>query len=285
MYPSRKAYDPLAFDSFWKPFIRVFQAFGLSHYSILHSQAHVGRLIYFLLLSTCHILLNAYTLKHIHILDKRQYRSSVLMYYVSCLSIIGHFIVHTVAHLEALFSKKQQQEIYQQLREIDSIFVTKLNYVTDFQAYRKKYICHTGGFFAIAAALPFLCSFFSLPNDNSIFVFLLSRFVIVLISRVRRCQIAFHINAVTNILMDLTRLLERQQKSSIIETSSKSGENIKYLREIYTNTWSIAMLISCCFGWSCITFLIEFSIDLINSCYWLYINIKTNQPSYKIIRM
>lgn len=288
MYPSGKPYDSQAVDLFWKPFVRVFQVFCVSHYSLFRSNVHNGHLAYFIGFSCFHILIMTYTLKHgphLHIIEDEKYKECPLMYYVSLMSIVANFATHTVANLETILSRKDEQQIYRRLREINEIFATKLNYVCDFTAIRQKFIRHTITYFILAGALSFGYSFFSLPKDGTSFHFLFCRFVAVVIIRVRRCQLAFHVNSLSNILMDLQILLKKQQQnyrdSSI---GSPSRENIRYLRDIYSNVWLLKNLLNNCFGWSFITFLMEFAVDLINFFYWAYINTRSNASAYRIIR-
>lgn len=144
-------------------------------------------------------------------------------------------------------------------------------------------------FFIFSSIMSFSYSFFSLPtNEFDMFVYLLNRILSITIIRVRRCQISFHINALSHILLDLQVLLKRQQKNyrpnSSAATILNSSENIRYLRDIYSNVWLLRNLISNCFGWSFIALLMEFSFDLINSSYWAYMNIKIYESSNMIIR-
>lgn len=203
-------------------------------------------------------------------------------------SVTGSFVAHIVAHVEPLFTRKDENEIYQKFYDINEIFATKLNYVTDFSIIRKKFIWHTMIFFICSANVAFAYSIISLPtNEFDRIVFLVNRILACGIIRTRRCQLSFHINALSNILLDLEILLKRQQKNyrpnstDLIPTSS---ENIRYLRDIYSNVWVLRNLISNCFGWSFIAFLVEYSLDLINSTYWTYMNIKVYESPNMVIR-
>lgn len=291
MYPSRKPYNPEALISFWKPFARVFQILCISNYSTFHATESIGRIIYYIIFSTLHIALIFYTLMtglHIQMRPNNKYRSSPLMFYVNLASVTGSFITHIVAHLEPLLSRKDEDKIYQKLNEINEIFATKLNHVTDFTIIRKKFIWHTMVFFIFSASMSFAYTLFSLPrNKLTITVFIINRVLAMVISRARRCQMAFHINMLSNILLDLQILLKRQQKNylpSSGESIENSRENIRYLRDIYSNVWRLRNLISNCFGWSFIAFLMEFTFDLINSSYWAYMNIKIYESTNMIIR-
>lgn len=220
---------------------------------------------------------------HIQIMDNIKYTGSPIMYYVSLLSIAGNFLTHLMANLEAFFTRSDEEKIYRRLREINEIFAIKLNYTIDYNAIRRKFVRQTVVYFAFSAALSLALSFFSLPRNGSVAQFLLTRIMSVLMIRARRCQIAFHINALTNILWDLQVLLKRQQESYRASTMS-SGENIQHLRDVYSNAWLMKNLISKCFGWSLITLLIEFTTELINFCYWAYINITVYRSTVRIIR-
>lgn len=201
------------------------------------------------------------------------------------MSIVANFATHVFANLEVFLSKKDEKEIYQRLREINEIFASKLNYVTDFSIIRHKFVRRTITYFILAGALSFGYSFFSLPKDGSALYFLFCRFVAVVIIRVRRCQIAFHINNLSNILLDLKILLKLQQQSYRDSANGSAlRENIRYLRDIYSNVWLLTNLMSNCFGWSFITFLMEFAVDLINFFYWAYINVRKNTSAYVITR-
>lgn len=136
------------------------------------------------------------------------------MNYVSFMSIGGNFVTHLIAHLEPLFTQKHEIELYRRLNEINGIFALKLNYVTDFDAIRKKFIWKTISFFVFASSLSFGYSMFFLPTDRKgMTIFLICRLLSVTVIRSRRCQIAFHVNNLTNILRDLGVLLKRQQET------------------------------------------------------------------------
>lgn len=285
MYPSQRAYNPLAFKIFWRPFVRVFQVFCVSHFSIYRSNYKIRNVLYFIVFCTLHISVLLYALKDVHYLGNNKYKKSPLMYYVSLLSIINDLIEHVVAHFESFFVRKQEEEIYRRLDMINHIFATKLNYVVDLDEVRKTHIRDTVVFFVLSAIIATGLSFFTLPNDGyRMSLFLMSRIISVTIIRVRRCQVAIIINYTSSILMDLQILLKRQQKnysqisnesSNFEEISLNCRENLLYIRDIYSNVWLIKNLISSCFGWSFITFLMDFCFDFINSSYWAFIVINT----------
>lgn len=145
-------------------------------------------------------------------------------------------------------------------------------------------------FYFCSTAVSFGYSFLALPTASSdCILFLVNRFIALIVIRARRCYAALIINMQTVILRDLQILLKRQQQNYRPHTTnsmaiSNASEKICLLRDIYSNVWLINNLMSGCFGWSLVTFLLEFSFDLINSSYWAYINIKSNESNNKIIR-
>lgn len=129
MYPSTKPFDLNAVYSFWQPFVRVFQMFAVSHYSLFRPNVRIGHLIYHLSFSCAHLSLMTYTLKHVphlHIIEDEQYKEYPLMYYVSLMSVLANFATHAVANLEPLLSKIDEEQIYQRLTIINEAFA-KLN--------------------------------------------------------------------------------------------------------------------------------------------------------------
>lgn len=292
MYPSKRCYSRRAFVSFWKPFVRVFQVLCISHYSTFYASGSVYRFIYYIVFSTMHIALLFYTFfneLHIQMKPNSDHRSSALMVYVNSASVIGSFVTHTVSHLEPLFSRKDEDKIYRKLNDINETFATKLNYVTDFKIIRRKFIWHTMVFFIFSASVSFINSIYSMPMTHTFdqVMYIITRLLACIISRARKCQIAFHINMMSNILLDLQILLKRQQKNyrpNSAQLTESSCDNIRYLRDIYSNVWLLRNLISNCFGWSFIAFLMEFVFDVINSSYWLYMNVKIYESTRMIIR-
>lgn len=291
MHPSRQAYNPRAFELFWTPFVRFFQALAVSNYSIFHPIRKFHRMIYFVSVSTFQISLLTYVLingPRVHFIGIKSFKESPLMNYVSFLSIVGNFVSHLVSHFEPLFFQSHEGDIYRRLNEINDIFALKLNYVTNFQKIRRNFLRKTVSFFVFASCLSFGYSMFYIQMDlKSMCIFIICRIISVVMIRSRRCQIAFHINYLTIVLNDLQVLLKRQQESYRSNSNQailNSSERIRYLRDVYSNAWLVKNSLSSCFGWSLISFLLEFSFELINSAYWAYINIKLYKSTSKIIR-
>lgn len=281
MFPFNGVYNSRAFDSFWTTIVRVFQALGVSHYSTFNATHQTIRSILFIIISVLHIflLINIlkYTRPHLHGMLNSPHKQD-LMFYVSLMGLAGNIMTHIVSHLEPLLTKKHEQKVYRKLREIDQIFATKLNYITDYAVVRREFINHTVAYFVFDSLLAIGYSTLSFPNDAfDIFVYLSSRIVTITIIRARMCLIVFHVNTITNILKDLRILLIKQQTNFRLNSNvDELGEKIQYLRDVYSNVWILKNLISSCFGWSFITFLLELTCELINSSYWTYINFKRN---------
>lgn len=151
MYPSSSFYNPRTFKSFWKPFVRVFQVLCVSHFSVFYSTNCIGRLIYFFAFSALHITFVIYTLfngLHIQMRPSIHHKYSPLMFYMNFVSVFGNLLTQVVAHLEPLFTRKYEEEIYRKLDKINENFALKLNYVTNFEIVGKKiYLAYDGVFY------------------------------------------------------------------------------------------------------------------------------------------
>lgn len=228
-----------------------------------------------------HVGIMFYALKRgLHVVETKpddRYKESPLMYYVNCMSTLGNIVSHLTTHFETLVKGKHESEIYRKLEEIDEIFATKLKNPLDYKQLQKKYIRQTIGVFILCTFISITSTLITIPIDKDNFVRPTLIFAILII-RGRGCQIALVLNVLCDILLDLKILLKRQQLNyrrncSELLNGFYPAENIRYYRKIYSSIWLIKTLISDCFGWSLITFLVQFTIDLINSSYWVYINL------------
>lgn len=281
MYPSNKEYNPNDFKLFLKPFIRVFQLFCVSHYSIFHPDLYKNRmklikiLIYFILFSFLHIasicFVIIYSFDNRNIMNK-EYKESPMMYYVKIMSLVIGTITHAVIHFEALFKGKCEKELLSNFFEIHSIFATKLNYTVDYNILRKKCIHQVSNVFILSIVLLGTSWYFYTMGE-----FLEKSFLVLLaglahiILRLRYYQIAVVLTLLKDCLADLDILLKRFQ---IIQQQQQNSANIRYFRKIYSNAWTIQNLISECYGWSLIAMLTQFTLDSINTSYWIFINLK-----------
>lgn len=288
------------FKSFWQPLARCMQTLCISHYCIFRPNLQHNRkkcilhLAYFFAFFAIHIsivvLITSKGLNHVPEQNKIKHKDSQLMFYVTSLSIISGFITHLITHLETLFNGKHDEEIYIKLNIITNILATKLNHATNFKARRPKYIQRTMGMFAFSTFLAAASSFVPLPKLYYEKYFLQPKLIFaVLIIRARWCYISFFLNTIADTLDDLQLLLKQQQSRSCQYASDHpehkfERDKIRYFREIYTNVWYITTLMSNCFGCSLISFLVEFTFEVISASYWLYININFYGLTYLNIR-
>lgn len=225
-----------------------------------------------------------YTLKTIYDLGIDKYKDMPIMALVSYISISGDLVEHVVANIEPLFSKRQEEQMYRLFEEINTIFETKLKHIVDFDALRKEQN-YTIGFFALSALQAFGLSFFTCPKGAlNASIYLLFRTVTIIIIRVRRFQSCIIINLLSNILKDMQRLLKQSQENYVENSNRNMTKNIVYLRDIYSKAWLIKKSISCCFGFSFITFLMDYCFDFINSSYWAYVTINRYETKIRIMR-
>lgn len=278
------------FEQFWKPYTRVFQILCISHYSVFRPNLRkyelksILLLAYFIVIASSVMFITVVTTRtgsfsredYVFANDETKFKGSPLMYYINALSIFGSIAIHSAVYLETFFGGKPENEICEKFKLIDDVFTTKLNHTVNYKARNTKYIYFIG-IFSLAIALSIACSFSRLPNIYNDKYFMTPLMLIgVLISRIRWLQIALFLNIIADTLDDLQALLKQQQMQSCEESdgSSFNPERIRYIREIYSNVWFVATLMSDCFGWTLITFLIKITLESINGSYWIYINWK-----------
>lgn len=277
------------FDQFWKPFIRVFQVFCVSNYKVFQPQLRkqfwrsVIMLMCFLLFSAINILIVSIATKRGLQTESNpqknypiKHKESALMYYVNSLNVLGNFAVHLTVHLETLLTGKREEEIFQKLKIISNIFATKLNHVTDYKTRRVKYLRRIVVAFIVSLILSVASSFTTLPSFHHDKYFMQPILILAItINRARWCYVAIILFSLADTLNDLHVLLKKQQILNY-EQCSENGcerENIRYFRGIYSNIWLVISLLSDCFGWTFITFLVGFTFQTINAAYWIYINL------------
>lgn len=280
------------FETFWKPFTRVFQAICISHYSVFRPSVHnsyrksLPFLIYFTIFATAHLaLVSTFTSKgsreSSH--DSVEYKESALMYYINALSIVSNIAMHSTIHLENIFYGKREHQICDKLKLINDIFATKFDYHADFKARSIKYIRHTVALYVSTFILISGSTFTPLPDlyDDKFFmppILILS----LIMTQSRWCQIALFLNIIADTLDDLQMLVKRQQAKCFQELTHHSElndefESIQHFRNIYSNVWLIVTLMSDCFGWSLVALLAKVVLEFINGSYWFYINLSLHQ--------
>lgn len=287
MFSSKFVRCSQEFENLWKPFVRVFQIMCISHFKVFRPGIYSNRtkttalLMYFCFSVGCHVSLLASTLAQSlqsKFGTKNKYNSP-LFFYVNSVGVLGNFAYHLTVHFETIFKGNYEVEIYQKLSEINEIFATKLKHNMDLNGLKRNFLHRIIPIFVFAACLSTASAFIPLPQNTMSKQFIQPILIIaMIIIRGRGCQIALIFNALCAILDDLIVLLKRQQqmcRRKPIERTAESGscENlIIYYRDIYSHIWLIKNLISDCYGWSLIMFVLQFTFDLINASYWIYIN-------------
>lgn len=282
------------FKSFWKPIIRAFQIFCVSNYSIFRSNLnnHFIRfalcLPYFVMFSVINISIVGSTASRGLQCDGAlpesvsTHKESALMYYVNSLSVLGNFFTHLTIHLETFLCGKQEEAIFEKLNGIDDIFERKLNHKINYKSKRSTCIRKAMSVFILSTVLSICGSFISLPELHHDKYFMQPILIVAAtINRIRWMYIAIILCSLADTLQDLQMLLRQQQIQSC-EKSDDHGDgltiafardNIRYFREIYSSIWLTITLLSSCFGWTFITFLVSYTFQTINALYWLYINL------------
>lgn len=279
------------FEAFWRPFIRVVQLCCVSNLNIFRSKHRKSSVKSFILLAyfSIYIVINMslVTLATVRGLQcegklnnthKPQHKESALMYYINSLTVLGFFITNLTVHLEAVLCGKRENELFQQLKMVDGIFSNKLNHKLDYKVKRTKFIRKIVSAFVLSCILCTASSFSTLPEQHHDKYFMQPILILGCVTiRIRWCYIALVLSSVAETLNDLQILL-RQHQIKNRKDSEKHPENrdvndkIRYFREIYSMIWCIIRLLSDCYGWTFITFLLSSTLQSINASYWLYIN-------------
>lgn len=282
MFPTKRRYNSANFVAFWTPFVRFSQVFCVSHYSLFQSNSiksrhvrYVAISVYFVLFSLVHGIGMAYLsisfLKGGSILHSK-HKESASMYYVKMASAIITPLIHSIVHIEALLKGSSEQQLYQSFNDIHRIFATKLHYVIDYKKLRMRY-CSIYAIFLVAMVITCISFYYQemleVLTRPHLRIFLV---VCYFITRVREYQIALILTALRETLLDLEVLLRRHQIEH--NRTQRHPENIQYFRKIYSLAWSVKNSLSKCYGWTMISFLAQFTLDLIQSAYWLFINLK-----------
>lgn len=279
-----------AFETFWRPFVRVFQVVCVCHFSIyrpvlrgnfIKSLPFVG---YFAVFATAHLtLIFTVTSKESVEPNKKsnEHRETILMYYINALSIVSNHAIHITILIENLFHGKREQEICDRFQGINDIFAEKFDYNIDYKMRRAKYLRQTILGFGCLFTFVAVSTFTPLPEmyDDKFFmppILILS----VIVSNFRWCQIALFLNLVADTLDDLQTVIKQQQINQPTEIElNDAREKIIYYRQIYSNVWLITTLLSECFGWTLIVYLAKVVLEFINGAYWAYINLGLHQST------
>lgn len=273
MFPTKRIFNAANFAAFWTPFIRISQYCCVSHFSLFRSDArYVANVVYFVLFSLIHGFGIAYA--SIGFLRGRniphnQHKESPSMYYVKTACALLGPLIHSIVHIEALLKGDDERQLYQHFSDIHRIFATKLRYSVDYKRLQTRYRKISAIFLVamVITCISFYCmEVMAAPHLRAWLV------VCYFITRVREYQIALVLTALRDTLLDLGVLLRRHQLEH--DRTQRHPENIQHFRKIYSLAWSVRCCISKCYGWTMVAFLAQFTLDLIQSAYWMFINMK-----------
>lgn len=257
-------------ELFFKPYIRTLQWLCVSNFSVFRPEFYKNRRqvyfysIYFALFIASHVYL-LIALDGIFVVKKSPLRSfGPLILIVNALSVIGNFINHTTLHVEALVQGKNERKIYQIFLEINEIFNIKLHQPIEYSLLRKKYARSMVPFFIFIAIIMFFVTYHSISTEHKI-IFIAFRIYVMIVICGRELYIALLLSVLGDFLNHLRMSLSNEQ--------TDFRNRIRFYRQIYSKFGQITDLISQCFGLTLLTFLIQFTFDLINLSYWLFINI------------
>lgn len=287
------------FESFWKPFVRFFQSFCVSHYLVFRPNIRnsyiksIPFLIYVIVIASIHLIIlfvTSFKIVSEESQNVRIYRGSPLMYYVDALSVFGAIVTNLTIHLENIFYGQRENEICEKFQIINDLFKVQLNCKINYELWRLKYF-KVMGFFLFSILIASISSFSTLPSLYDDKFFMTPIMVIgVIMTRLRWCQIALYLNMLADILNHLTISLKQHQKQSnkMFEqelSHSFVPDDIHYFREIYSHCWSIVAMMSDYFGWSMIAHLAKMTLESINGSFWFYVNQNTFESTQLTFRM
>lgn len=272
----------LDFFLFWTPFVRTFQFFGASHHSIFCRELRTQRRKCNLLrLAFCAQILFTFTCIYFHfrmgpaISIYTIESTSSIFAYVNNVSYYCYSIPNLFFPIETFAMRRTEQRIYDTMRNIDAIFQHKLNYVIDYRMHRRRQIMKILLCFVGPTALTVYGLFVSFPlkmqqfsiSSTLIFVYL------NVVWRIRLAQIAMHMHALSDLLGELSGLMQRRQHK--LEYTSADWRRIRFDRHIYTSIWQLRMLIGECFGMSMILFVAGSVLKVITCSYWFFLNVQS----------
>lgn len=279
------------FEAFWRPFIRVVQLCCASNYKIFHLKYRKNSSKYFIMMAyfAFYIVINMslVSLATVRGLQcepisnntyKPQHKESALMYYVNSLTALGNFITHLTVHSEAVLCGEREMELFEKIKIVDTILTNRLKHQLNYKDRRRQFLRKIVSAFMVSCILCTASSFSTLPEQHHDKYFMQPILILGCVTnRIRWCYVAIVSSCVAETLNDLQILLRQNQIKNRKE--SKNGiensdvyDKIRYIREIYSTIWCIIALLSDCYGWTLITFLLSSTLQSINASYWLYIN-------------
>lgn len=247
--------------SFWAPIFILFQLFALVPWKL--SKSPILLVIYNILVPVMLLLVITYTwLVQI---------PSIGIFNLYAVMDITLIVVIQLAHLiticEVYVFGSIQSEIVPNIQRIFQMFTEQLNYPIDLVLLRRFCARKCWTVFGIGAGLMLFGS--SLYFDV-FWVYWGPTYYSWTLMNVRKIQVSFYVDLLTEILMCLRTVLK-----SISDVESPCGRLMTILRSkrVYMEIQRTSNMVSRVFAWSLIAILLQCVIDLMNNMYWLIINI------------
>lgn len=283
----------MGFSHFARPFVLIFQLFGLSHYGLSRPDVTNHRLKLNLLRTylIVHVVFHATIVYYssavgvtIRLHGMEDYHISTFCVIVNVWSRCSEILSFLLIPIETYFKRKSEQQIFETIECIDALLQQKMKYDVDNRMRCRRQLVRTWLWFVVSVAILTTSLSISVPLDMSnrsygISVMLFTLFIL----RLRIFQTAFFINAVIGLLDDLKMAMQRQQQR--FKYNIAGWRDIQYARKIYSKIWLLRILISECYGVSMIFFVTDSSAKLVTSAYWIFLNSQSVQSTVLDIRM
>lgn len=280
----RLTHSPRALDfiHFWKPFVRFFQLFCISHYGILRAELKDQRVKLalhriFFIVNVSFQLFSAYSYCELKMKMRlwamEKYDNSPMfkhVYFGTRFIEIGSLLVISC---ETFFNRRSEKKLFETLECIDGMF-GKLHHSIDYGMHRhqqmKKAVVYLIGM--ISFIITTLSVDILIVKPDTYFGAFVP-FCIFVVSRLRVFQVSFLINVLCDLLGELKVVMLRQQNR--VKYNPAHWKDIQNARKIYSKIWLLKTLIGDCFGYSMVLFVIDSAVKLTNCVYWIYLNFES----------
>lgn len=278
-----------SFQTFWSPFIRFFQFLCISHYKLLRSDFNKNIFkrfifpIHFIFFSIFRIGIFWYIILEgfqVRVESETKHNDGRVMFYLDRISIFVYFLTNAIGHVETFIKGNSEMELFKKIEEIHSVHTSKLKYSVNYNEIQRRCLFDAVNTFAVSASIAII-NLITLTSSDHIymkFYFVLA----IIISYGRICQIAIVLHFMCACVNHLQTHLKLHQLDPGNQSLFHRLKEIKHFRDIYSTIWLIKNLISDCYGWSLIVFLVQFILDMINFSYRTYRNliiIKSDESS------
>lgn len=281
------AFNALMYE-FWKPFLFLFDVLCISHFKALNSVSKTTRIVshLYILLNTIFVIIAHITIYNwvgASMENDFERNDSSLFIYVNYSEFVTNLAAHLILHFESIAKRNKHQELLENLCEINEEFQNRLSLQIDLQRLRKRFLWRQGGLFVLIFATLFGSCFYFTPgysfDECAKMVGQLLYMYVMLVVRTRCLQIDTFIRFVGDMHENLNGIIARVQRKSTMfgKRMEMDGEALLECNYIYLNVWCVTTLISDCFGWSMVGITVQSFVDIMNTLYWIFINIDSVQ--------